>query len=407
MTHRNGETEQDMAPHALERLARAVASAATTSQDTGRRRRFGGRARKLPRQRPVAIRRARRDVSASAMRDRAQLGEVIRIDEAAVTVKPFDVIGSVGLGAVAWRHGFVRLRPHRAWKGRILNALGVPIDEGEALPQGDVAVSVDRVPPAPMRRQRVRNPVRTGVRVIDLFTPICAGQRIGIFAGSGIGKSTLLAMLARSRGFDTVVVALVGERGREVREFIEDVARRRNRARAVAVVATGDESPMMRRHGAENRHVRCRVFPRPRRERSAHRRFGDPLRACRARRGACRRRASGRPRLSAERAERSAQAAGAGRARRGRSADRSPASSRCWSTATITTIRSPTAMRGTLDGHIVLDRAIADQGRYPAVNVLGSISRLAKRCGRAEQAQLIAQAPRHDRPLRGYARSPP
>ncbi len=97
-----------------------------------------------------------------------------------------------------------------------------------------------------MRRHRVRAPLKTGVRVLDLFTPLCAGQRIGIFAGSGVGKSTLLSMLTRSRGFDTVVLALVGERGREVREFLED-ALLQNRARAVTVVSTGDESPMMRR----------------------------------------------------------------------------------------------------------------------------------------------------------------
>src|SRR5256885_1144491 len=88
--------------------------------------------------------------------------------------------------------------------------------------------------------------VKPGVKAIDLFTPLCAGQRIGIFAGSGIGKSTLLGMLARSQGFDTAVIALVGERGREVREFIEDVLGQ-DRSRAVTIVATGDESPMMRR----------------------------------------------------------------------------------------------------------------------------------------------------------------
>ena len=93
-----------------------------------------------------------------------------------------------------------------------------------------------------MRRERVTKPIRTGVRVVDLFTPLCAGQRIGIFAGSGVGKSTLLAMLARARGFDTVVIALVGERGREVREFLEDPLGE-SRANAVAVVSTGDESP--------------------------------------------------------------------------------------------------------------------------------------------------------------------
>src|SRR5664279_4733604 len=97
-----------------------------------------------------------------------------------------------------------------------------------------------------MARERITRPLKTGVRVIDLFTPLCRGQRVGVFAGSGVGKSTLLAMLARSTAFDTVVVALVGERGREVREFLEGPLAE-NRSKAVAVVATGDESPMLRR----------------------------------------------------------------------------------------------------------------------------------------------------------------
>ena len=92
-----------------------------------------------------------------------------------------------------------------------------------------------------MRRQRIRTPLKTGVRVIDFFTPLCAGQRIGIFAGSGIGKSTLLAMLARSRGFDTAVIALVGERGREVREFMEDVMRQDRKPTIIrACIDAGD-----------------------------------------------------------------------------------------------------------------------------------------------------------------------
>jgi len=321
--------------------------------------------------------------------DRAQLGEVIRVDEAAVTVKPFDVIGSVGLGAVAWRYGFVRLRPHHAWKGRILNALGVPIDEGEVLPQGDAAVSVDRVPPAPMRRQRVRSPVRTGVRVIDLFTPICAGQRIGIFAGSGIGKSTLLAMLACSRGFDTVVVALVGERGREVREFIEDVLAQ-ERERAVVIIATGDESPMMRRMAPKTAMSVAEHF----------RDLGENVllivdsvtRFAHAARDAAL--AAGEPPVARgyppsvlSDLPKLLERAGPGEEGQG----------------SITGVFSvlvdgddhndPVAdsLRGTLDGHVVLDRAIADLGRFPAVNVLGSISRLAQEVWSAEQARLIAQ----------------
>ena len=99
-------------------------------------------------------------------------------------------------------------------------------------------------------RSRVRTPLRTGVRVVDLFSPLCLGQRIGVFAGSGVGKTTLLAMLAQSSGFDTVVTALVGERGREVREFLEETLVD-HKSRAVTVVSTSDESPMMRRLAAK------------------------------------------------------------------------------------------------------------------------------------------------------------
>ena len=105
---------------------------------------------------------------------------------------------------------------------------------------------LDAEPPPALKRSRVRKPIKSGIRIIDFFTPLCAGQRVGVFAGSGVGKSTMLAMLARAPDFDTVVIGLVGERGREVREFLDD-ALAANRHSAIAVVSTGDESPMMRR----------------------------------------------------------------------------------------------------------------------------------------------------------------
>jgi flagellum-specific ATP synthase len=114
-----------------------------------------------------------------------------------------------------------------------VNALGQPIDGAGPLPSGERGLSADGRPPTAMLRRRVDAPVRTGVRAIDIFTPLCQGQRAGVFAGSGVGKSTLLAMLAQARGFDTTVIALVGERGREVREFLEDT-RPRTRARPCA-----------------------------------------------------------------------------------------------------------------------------------------------------------------------------
>ena len=152
---------------------------------------------------------------------REQVGEVVRVDAAGVTLKPFDARIEAGIGTRAWRLGDPTLRPDASWKGRVIDALGRPIDGRGDLVPGPRAVAVDAAPPPAMERGRVQAPLRTGVRALDLFTPLCLGQRIGIFAGSGVGKSTLLAMLAGAAGFDSVVVALVGERGREVREFLE------------------------------------------------------------------------------------------------------------------------------------------------------------------------------------------
>jgi flagellum-specific ATP synthase len=238
-----------------------------------------------------------------------------------------------------------------------------------------------------MGRARLRQPLRSGVRAIDLFTPLCAGQRIGIFAGSGVGKSTLLAMLAGAEGFDSVVVALVGERGREVREFL-DGPLAASRGRAVIVVSTGDESPMMRRQApklamAVAEHLRDQgeavllivdsVTRYAHAARDVALAAGEPAVA----RGFPPSVFSDLPRLL--------ERAGPGGEGQG----------------SITGIFSvlvdgddhndPVAdsIRGTLDGHIVLDRGIADQGRYPAIDLLGSISRLAEHVWSPEQRELV------------------
>lgn len=320
---------------------------------------------------------------------RAQLAEVVRIDAAGVTVKPFDANLQAGLGEHAWRRGFVTIEPDASWKGRTINALGKPIDGGGQLQPGPHAVSTEREPPPPLSRQRVKMPIKTGVKAIDMFTPICAGQRIGIFAGSGVGKSTLLAMLARSKGFDTAVIALVGERGREVREFMED-ALGAARTRAVTVVATGDESPMMRRLAPRTalsiaEHFRDQgesvllivdsVTRYAHAARDVALAAGEPPVA----RGYTPSVFSDLPKLL-ERAGPGAEGSG-------------------MITGVFAVLvdgddhNDPVAdnIRGTLDGHIVLDRAIADAGRFPAVNVLGSISRLAQMAWTKDQAQLIGR----------------
>ena len=130
--------------------------------------------------------------------DRVQIGEVVRIDDASATLKPFDARCDAAIGARAYRTENLSLSPHRSWKGRVIDALGRPIDGAGELACGDSPAPLDAEPPPALPRARVHAPIRTGVRVVDLFTPLCLGQSIGVFAGSGVGKSSLLAMLARS-----------------------------------------------------------------------------------------------------------------------------------------------------------------------------------------------------------------
>jgi flagellum-specific ATP synthase len=321
--------------------------------------------------------------------DRFQLGEVVRIDDQTVTLKPFDARCDAAIGARAYRAEALALAPCPAWKGRAIDALGQPIDGAGELPVGDRVMPIDGDPLPALQRTRVRKPIKSGIRVVDFFTPLCAGQRIGIFAGSGVGKSTMLAMLARAPDFDTVVIALVGERGREVREFLDD-ALEDNRQTAIAVVSTGDESPMMRRLAPRTAMAVAEYF-RDRGDKvllivDSVTRFAHAARDVAL--------AAGEPAVARGYAPsvfsdlpRLLERAGPGLEDSG----------------SITGIFSvlvdgddhndPVAdsIRGTLDGHIVLDRAIADQGRFPAVDVLASVSRIPNPNWSPEQRKLVAR----------------
>ena len=319
----------------------------------------------------------------------SQLGEVIRLDETRVTIKTFREPVTAGLGARAWRLGPAVLNPDASWKGHVFNALGEPLSGGAAILHGDRPAYPDASAPAPLRRQRVGGQCKTGVRVIDLFTPLCFGQRIGIFAGSGVGKSTLLAMLSRAKGFDTIVIALVGERGREVRDFLDDTLAN-NRQRVVAVVSTGDESPMMRRLAPRTATCIAEYF-RDRGEKvllivDSITRFAHAAREVAL--------AAGEPPVARGYTPSVFSSLPGLLERSGPGLD---------GTGSITGIYSvlvdgddhndPIAdsIRGTLDGHIVLDRTIADQARYPAVNVLSSISRLSHQAWTPEQRSLVTR----------------
>ena len=315
------------------------------------------------------------------------LGEVIGIKERSTLVKLFAGASHLGLGASVWIRPDLTIAPDAAWIGRVVNALGVPIDGKGPLSHGRVALPIDRDPLGPMAMDRVATPCVTGVRAIDLFTPICKGQRIGVFAGSGVGKSTLIAMLTRSSGFKTIVVALVAERAREVREFIEDVITPTG-SRAVTVVATSSESAMMRKLAAKTAMTIAEHF------RDAGEdvllivdsvtRYAHALREVALAAGEAPVARGYAPSVFAE-LPRLLERAGPGTA----------------TTGSITGVFSvlvdgddhnepiADAVRGILDGHIVLDRHIADQGRFPAIDPLASVSRMASHVWSKEEAGLV------------------
>jgi flagellum-specific ATP synthase len=317
-----------------------------------------------------------------------QIAEAIRIDSESILVRPLEDQHRPAIGARARLAQAIELRPDLAWKGRVIDALARPVDGGPPLARGKRPMSLDQPPPSAFHRERISEPVFTGVRAIDLFTPLCAGQRIGIFAGSGVGKSTLLSMLSRGNRFDTTVFAAIGERGREVKEFIEDTLGE-GIGRAIVVVSTSDESPMMRRLAAKTALAVAEYF-RDEGERvllifDSITRYAQAVREIAL--------ASGEPPVS-----------------RGfppsvftglpKLLERAGCGAEGGSITGVFSVlvegddhNDPVAdtLRGILDGHIVLDRAIADQGRFPAIDILGSVSRLAIRVWTPEQRAVVSQ----------------
>jgi len=258
--------------------------------------------------------------------------------------------------------------------GRIIDGLGRPID-GRPRPVETVARPLNPEPTSPLRRRRIDRPLPTGVRVIDGMLTLGKGQRIGIFSGPGIGKSTLLATIARNTTADVNVIALVGERGREVRDFIESTLGAEGLARSVMVVATGDESPLLRVRAAA---VACTVAEHFRalghdvmlmmdsvtRFAQAQRQIGLTVGEQPATKGYTPSVFAMMPKIL----ERAGAIEGEG---------------------SITGIYAvlvegddlnepiSDAARGILDGHISLSRRLAARGHYPAVDILESISRVA------------------------------
>jgi FliI/YscN family ATPase len=256
--------------------------------------------------------------------------------------------------------------------GRVLNGLGEPIDGGPPLghlPRRRLGLAA----PAALGRRRVTTPLPTGVRAIDAAVTVARGQRMGIFAGSGVGKSVLLGMLARHAQVDVNVLALIGERGREVREFIERDLGADGLARSVVVVVTSDESAVMRAKGAETAMSIAEGFRDSDRDvlllMDSATRYAMALREIGL--------AAGEP-PTTKGYPPSVYAA------LPRLCERAGWSAVNAMTAFFTVliegddIHDPIgdAMRSILDGHLMLSRDLAREGHYPAIDVLGSISRL-------------------------------
>ncbi len=316
-------------------------------------------------------------------------GEVLQIDPHRVTAALYQNDATLSLGARAWHLGRATLAPHASWKGRCLDPLGNALDGGEPLKTGTSALPIDRDAPDPLQRQRVQTPMPTGIRAVDIFTPLCAGQRIGIFSGSGVGKTSLLGMLARASAFDTVVIALIGERGREVREFLEDVLGPW-RSRVVAIIATSDSSPLLRRLAPKTAMCVAEHF----RDEGQNvllivdsiTRFAHAARDVALAAGELPVARGFPPSVLAD-LPRILERAGPG-----------PVGSGNISAIVSVLVdgddmNDPIAdtIRGILDGHIILDRAIAAQGRYPAIDILHSISRLTQRALTSEQQRTAIQ----------------
>jgi flagellum-specific ATP synthase len=305
------------------------------------------------------------------------LAETVAIAPDKLMAKPLSNQVTVPIGAEVCLVGPLTCRPDRQWKGRVISALALPIDGGQALPQGAEELTYDN--------SLVEVPVKTGVKAIDVFLPLCFGQRVGVFAGSGVGKSTLMSMLARARGFDTVVVALVGERGREVREFVEETLGDALQ-RCVVVVATSDEPASMRRLAPLLATTIAEYF-RNRGDKvllmmDSITRYAHALREIGL--------AAGEPPVARGYPPSVFGALPLLLERSGPGAKGSGSITGIYSVLVDGDNHNEPvsdAVRGTLDGHIVLDREIAASGRFPAIDVLESVSRLALKAWTSEQVQ--------------------
>ncbi|MGB3721863.1 MAG: FliI/YscN family ATPase [Pacificimonas sp.] len=324
--------------------------------------------------------------------DAALLAEIVSADRNCALAMPFAAAEGLSPGARVWLRGRApTISPSGDWLGRVVDGLGRAVDDKGGLRGGQRPRLVRAGPPPAAARAKLGPRLETGVAAIDLFTPLCEGQRLGLFSGSGVGKSVLSGMLARFTDCDVAVIGLIGERGREVREFIEDELGAAGLAKSVVVVATSDESAVMRRQAAwttlsiaehfrdEGKRVFCLM--------DSVTRFAHACREIGLAAGEPPTTRGFTPSVFAE-LPRLLERAGPG-----------PVGS-----GSITGLFSvlveggdmeepvADAVRGILDGHVLLSRRISARGRYPAIDLLGSLSRSADKAQDEDERALVRDA---------------
>jgi flagellum-specific ATP synthase len=308
-------------------------------------------------------------------RDNTEIAaEAIGFDQDITRVMSFGQLDGIGPGSCVTVGGSSHLTVSDQWLGRVVDPLGRPLDALGPLPGGDERMKLRADPPNAALRRRLGPRIDLGVKALNAFVTCRQGQRLGLFAGSGVGKSTLLSMLARYTDCDVAVIALVGERGRELREFIEDDLGAEGLARSVVVVATSDKPPLMRRECAYAAMTVAEHFRNQGKSvllmMDSVTRFCLALREIGLSAGEPPTTRGYPPSVFAE-LPRLLERAGPGLPGTG------------MITGLFTVLvegddhNEPIAdaVRGILDGHVVLDRRIAEAGRFPAIDVLKSLSR--------------------------------
>ena len=335
-------------------------------------------------------------VSIEAGPGRAVAGEIIGLEPSGAIAMAYQPIDGVAIGARAWLTPRTDPAPSMAWLGRVVDGFGRPVSGGAIVP-GTQPYPLRAAPPRALARKRVGARLASGHAAFDTLLPICEGQRVGLFAGSGVGKSRLMAALAQRMSADVVVIGLIGERGREVREFVEVTLGAEAMKRAVVVVATSDEPAPVKRRAAWQTLAAAEYF----RDQGKQvlllfdslTRFAEAHREVALTAGESASLA-GFPPSTVSQIAGLVERAGPGRDNGGAANGDGDVTAVFTVLVAGSDMEEPVAdmTRGVLDGHFILDRAIAERGRFPAIDARRSVSRSLPEAASAAENVLIARA---------------